>query len=85
MGYPGGYIWFTLMDRVPGDDVDEIRHELTRPQRHSIRVQLTTILREMGRRNRVLRTEHPSFLRYDRESSLFLPHFFGLASPTDTP
>ncbi|OKL56651.1 hypothetical protein UA08_08237 [Talaromyces atroroseus] len=27
--YRGGGIWCTLMDRVPGDDVDMIRHKLT--------------------------------------------------------
>lgn len=54
------------MTRVPGENVEEIRYQLSSQQRQSIRIQLVKILEAMADRNRVLRTVDLSILRYDR-------------------
>jgi hypothetical protein len=68
MPYPGGRIFFTVLRRVPGEDVNRIRNGLSRQQRQSIRSQLAEILEAMADKNRILRTVNLNFLRYDREN-----------------
>lgn len=66
MPYPGGRIYYIAMTRVPGENVERIRYQLSSQQRQSIRSQLAKILEAMADKNRVLRTVDLSFLRYDR-------------------
>lgn len=69
MPYPGRQIFFTVLNRVPGEDVSQIRNRLSTPERRSIRLQLAYILETMADKNRVLRTADLRFLRWDGQSS----------------
>jgi hypothetical protein len=69
MPYPGRQIFFTVLRRVPGEDVSKIRNSLSAPERQSIRSQLAKILETMADKNRILRTADLSFLRWDRFSN----------------
>lgn len=67
MPYPKGRLFRTFTERVSGEDLGEIRHELSPDDLWAIRVQLAKILNVMGKAKRVLNEEHLSFFRYDRE------------------
>ncbi|KAB8275388.1 hypothetical protein BDV30DRAFT_236755 [Aspergillus minisclerotigenes] len=64
--FGGGAVFFLVMGTVPGEDVDEIRDELSDAQLASIRSQLTRILESMRNNGYILYEQHPSFLRYDK-------------------
>lgn len=66
--YPGEKISFTIMERVPGEDVNDLIDQLSTEERGSIRTQLAKILQEMADKDRILLEQHPSFLRYDRKN-----------------
>jgi serine/threonine protein kinase len=66
--YKGGAMYFIAMEYVPGEDVDEIRDELTQDELLSIRRQLAYILNKMAMINRGFANEDPACLRYDREA-----------------
>lgn len=51
--YLGGKIWFKIMERVPGDDVNDIE-QLSTEERGCIRKQLAKILQEMADKDRIL-------------------------------
>ncbi|OKL61738.1 hypothetical protein UA08_02817 [Talaromyces atroroseus] len=66
--YESGAIYFIAMECVPGENVDEIRDELTKEELQSIRRQLAYILNEMAKINRCFANEDPACLRYDRRA-----------------
>jgi hypothetical protein len=63
MGYSNG-----SNGKNPGEDVDEIRHELSHEKCQSIRKQLATIHQEVAGNEIILTEQHPSFFRYDSEN-----------------
>lgn len=67
MPCPEGRLFCTFTKRVPGENFDEIRDQLSPEDLCAIRVQRTEILNEMGKAKRVMNEEHLSFFRYDRE------------------
>jgi hypothetical protein len=67
--HPGGNVYSILLERVPGDDLDEIKDDLSYAQLRSVRKQLTRILEAMRRRRRFLTHEDRSCFRYDRENN----------------
>ncbi|KAK6837261.1 hypothetical protein RU639_001358 [Aspergillus parasiticus] len=85
-GWPchGGAVFFLVMGTVPGEDVDEIRDELSDAQLDSIRSQLARILESMPNNGYKLYEQHPSFLRYDKVADkLYLVDltFIGFTDP----
>ncbi|BCR88144.1 uncharacterized protein ACHE_40708S [Aspergillus chevalieri] len=67
--YPEGRVFFLVTDRVPGENVDEIRGELSDAQVESIGVQLGYILdRALGQMNILLYDQDPNCLRYDMQN-----------------
>jgi hypothetical protein len=65
--FPGRRVFCTLTERVPGEELDDIKDELSPEDLWTIRVQLAKIFNEMGMAKRVMNEEHSSFFRYDRE------------------
>ncbi|KAE8402541.1 hypothetical protein BDV37DRAFT_272842 [Aspergillus pseudonomiae] len=85
-GWPfyGGAVFFLVMGTVPGEDVNEIRDELSDRQLDSIRSQLARILELMRTNGYKLYEQHPSFLRYDKVADkLYLVDltFIGFTDP----
>ncbi|KNG79960.1 hypothetical protein ANOM_011651 [Aspergillus nomiae NRRL 13137] len=85
-GWPfyGGAVFFLVMGTVPGEDVDEIRDELSDRQLDNIRSQLARILELMRTNGYKLYEQHPSFLRYDKVADkLYLVEltFIGFTDP----
>ncbi|KAE8332993.1 hypothetical protein BDV39DRAFT_199342 [Aspergillus sergii] len=82
--FDGGAVFFLVMGTVPGEDVDEIRDELSDAQLASIRSQLARILEFMRKKGYKLEEQHPSFLRYDKApDKLYLVDltFIGFTDP----
>lgn len=67
MPYPKGRMFCIFAERVPGDDLDEIKDQFASEDYLIIRFQLAKILNEMGKAKRVLNDEHLSFFRYHRQ------------------
>lgn len=44
-GYPGGYLWISVLEHPPGEDVGGIKNQLSGEQLYSIRKQLAYILK----------------------------------------
>lgn len=64
--YPPGFVYFFALERVPGEDLDRIRDDLSLSQLRSIKKQLAGILDVMRPLNRCLAVEDPRCLRYDK-------------------
>lgn len=64
---PGGTIYVIAMERIPGENVEDIEEDLSKTQLLSIRKQLAYILEEMRKMHRVMDVEDSSFLQYDKK------------------
>ncbi|PLB53284.1 hypothetical protein P170DRAFT_351400 [Aspergillus steynii IBT 23096] len=79
MPFPKGCVHVLVMKVPPGENLDEIRDDLTDRQLDSIRTQLAHILEIMRQNYNKMIQQHPSYLNYDvHTNKLYLVDLAGL-------
>lgn len=74
--YSEGYVYYLAMTRLPGEEIDDIKNELSVRELQSIKRQLAKILEEMRPHNMYLFAEDTSCLQYDRDNDKLYVQFF---------